>query len=128
MFRKDQTKGPRGDRTSYQFILPLDLLYTSIPNQNLTKLMEVYQIVDDKASAMLKVQLGPPSAPCPGAPEAHHQAVLTSSLASNAGVIIVDQAQDAARRGTWKKHKQALYIEKSDEYGQKRNCPSPPPF
>ena len=32
------------------------------------------KIVDDKVNAGLKVQLGPPSAPRPGAPEAHYQA------------------------------------------------------
>ena len=32
------------------------------------------ETVDGKVSALLKVQLSPPSAPRPGAPEAHHQA------------------------------------------------------
>ena len=66
------------------------------------------ETVDGKVSAVLKVQLSPPSAPRPGAPEAHHQA---------AGCINHQPGQqrrrhhrgpeEAARRGTWKKHKQA---------------------
>ena len=68
---------------------------------------------------MLKVQLSPPSAPRPGAPEAHHQA---------AGCINHQPGQqrrrhhrgpeEAARRGTWKKHKQARNPELQ---------PTPPP-
>ena len=77
-------------------------------------------------NAVLKVQLGPTSTPRPGAPEAHHQAVLTSSLASNAGVIIVDQAQDAARRGTWKKHKQAIHLIQSFNQLHRPPPASPP--
>ena len=44
--------------------------------------------------------------------------VLIISLDSNAAAIIVDQAQEAARRGTWKKHKQARNPELQ---------PTPPP-
>ena len=77
-------------------------------------------------NAVLKVQLGPTSTPRPGAPEAHHQAVLTSSLASNAGVIIVDQAQYAARRGTWKKHKQAIHLIQSFNQLHRPPPASPP--
>ena len=77
------------------------------------------ETVDGKVSAVLKVQLGPPSAPRPGAPEAHHQA---------AGCINHQPGQqrrrhhrgpeEAARRGTWKKHKQARNPELQ---------PTPPP-
>ena len=77
------------------------------------------ETVDGKVSAVLKVQLSPPSAPRPGAPEAHHQA---------AGCINHQPGQqrrrhhrgpeEAARRGTWKKHKQARNPELQ---------PTPPP-
>ena len=75
------------------------------------------ETVDGKVSAVLKVLFQPLALEL----QRHTTKqldVLIISLDSNAAAIIVDQAQEAARRGTWKKHKQARNPELQ---------PTPPP-
>ena len=69
--------------------------------------------VDGKVSAVLEIQLGPPSAPRPGAPEAQQQAAGNwnqqpgqhrSQRRRGPG----RQARDAARRKAWKNRRQEV--------------------
>ena len=65
--------------------------------------------VDGKVSAVLEVQLGPPSAPCPGAPEAsrvagsRNQQLGQKRRRRHRGPG--RQARDAARRDAWRRRK-----------------------
>ena len=69
------------------------------------------ETVDGKVSAVLKLQLGPPSAPRPGAPEALHQAAgcpdqQPGKQRRRRHRGPGRQKRDAARREAWKRRRQ----------------------
>ena len=86
------------------------------------------ETVDGKVSAVLKLHLGPPSAPRPGAPEAFHQAAgcpnqQPGKQRRRGHRGPGRQARDAARREAWKKRRQ----EAQPSPPELELPPSPPP-
>ena len=86
------------------------------------------ETVDGKVSAVLKLQLGPPSAPRPGAPEALHQAAGCPNQQPGKQRRRRQrgpgrQARDAARREAWIKRRQ----EAQPSPPELKPPPPPPP-
>ena len=89
------------------------------------------ETVDGKVSAVLKLQLGPPSAPRPGAPEALHQAAgcpdqQPGKQRRRRHRGPGRQKRDAARREAWKRRRQEAQPS-PPELVQPPPPPPPPP-